>query len=74
MTSICPGATDTEGFRSAFDHKGRQQDANLMVPHEIAELALFLASEKSSAITGTAIHAFGATNPIFQSGAKRGKI
>ena len=74
VTCICPGATDTEGFRSAFDHKGRQQDANLMVPHEIAELALFLASEKSSAITGTAIHAFGATNPIFQSGAKKGKI
>ena len=74
VTCICPGATDTEGFRSAFDHKGRQQDANLMVPHEIAELALFLASGKASAITGTAIHAFGATNPIFQSGAQKGKI
>ena len=74
VTCICPGATDTEGFRSAFDHQGKQQDANLMVPEEIAELALFLASGKASAITGTAIHAFGATNPIFQSGAQKGKI
>jgi len=74
VTCICPGATDTEGFRSAFDHGGRQQDANLMAPQEIAELALFLASGKASAITGTAINAFGATNPIFQSGAQKGKI
>ena len=74
VTCICPGATDTEGFRSAFDHKGKQQDANLMAPEEIAELALFLASDKASAVTGTAINAFGATNPIFQSGAQKGKI
>ena len=74
VTCICPGATDTEGFRSAFDHKGKQQDANLMAPEEIAELALFLALDKASAITGTAINAFGATNPIFQSGAQKGKI
>ena len=74
VNCICPGATDTEGFRSAFDHKGKQQDANLMAPREIAELALFLASEKASAITGTSINAFGATNPIFQSGAQKGKI
>ena len=74
VNCICPGATDTEGFRSAFDHQGRRQDANLMAPREIAELALFLASPKASAITGTAINAFGATNPIFQSGAQKGKF
>ena len=45
-----------------------------MAPGEIAELALFLASGKASAITGTSINAFGATNPIFQSGARKGKI
>ena len=73
VNCICPGATDTEGFRHAFDHKGRAQDSNLMVPEEIAELALFLASPRSSAVTGTAINAFGATNPIFQSGAAKGK-
>ena len=74
VNCICPGATDTEGFRSAFDHQGRQQDANLMESREIAELALFLASGQASAITGTAIDAFGATNPIFQSDSLKGKI
>ncbi len=74
VNCICPGATDTEGFRSAFDHQGRQQDANLMESREIAELALFLASGQASAITGTAIDAFGATNPIFQSDSRKGKI
>jgi NAD(P)-dependent dehydrogenase (short-subunit alcohol dehydrogenase family) len=74
VNCICPGATDTEGFRHAFDHKGRQQDANLMESREIAELTLFLASSRASAITGTAINAFGATNPIFQSDSKKGKI
>lgn len=74
VNCICPGATDTEGFRSAFDHQGKQQDANLMAPREIAELALFLASSKASAITGTSINAFGASNPIFQSGAQKGKF
>ena len=74
VNCICPGATDTEGFRHAFDHKGRAQDANLMLPGEIAELILFLASARSSAVTGTSIEAFGATNPIFQSGSAKGKI
>jgi len=74
VNCICPGATDTEGFRHAFDHKGRAQDANLMAPREIAELALFLASLRSSSVTGTAIEAFGATNPIFQSGSAKGEI
>lgn len=74
VNCICPGATDTEGFRSAFGHKGRQQDGNLMESSEIAELAMFLASSKASAITGTAINAYGATNPIFQSDSHKGKI
>jgi NAD(P)-dependent dehydrogenase (short-subunit alcohol dehydrogenase family) len=37
-----------------------------MDPAEIAELAVFLASDASSAITGTAIDAFGGTNPLFR--------
>lgn len=74
VNCICPGATDTEGFRHAFKHKGRTHDSNLMMPEEIAELALFLASPRSSAVTGTAINAFGATNPIFQAGSAKGKI
>jgi len=74
VNCICPGATDTEGFRSAFNHQGRKQDANLMESREIAELVMFLASSSASAITGTAIDAFGATNPIFQSDSRKGKI
>ncbi len=33
---------------------------------EIAEVVLFLASQQSSAITGTTIDAFGANNPLFR--------
>jgi len=36
-----------------------------MLPDEIAEVAVFLASDESSAITGTAIDAFGGGNPLF---------
>ena len=36
-----------------------------MAPDEIAQLALFLASDASSAVTGTAVDAFGTTNPLF---------
>ena len=36
-----------------------------MDPDEIAQLALFLSSDASSAVTGTAIDAFGTANPLF---------
>ena len=36
-----------------------------MSAEEIADLAVFLASDASSAVTGTAVDAFGSTNPIF---------
>lgn len=62
---ICPGATDTEGYREAFGSQGRAENPNLMRPEEIAALAVFLASDLSSAITGTAIDAFGGLNPLF---------
>ena len=65
VNCICPGGVDTEGFREAFDSQGREQDAKLMRPEEIAELAVFMASDASSAITGSAIDAFGETNPLF---------
>ena len=66
VNCICPGTVDTEGFREAFP--GRAADANLMRPEEIAEIAVFLASDASSAITGTAIDAYGDSNPLFRSG------
>ena len=65
VNAICPGGTDTEGYREAFNNLGRKDNPKLMRPVEIANVALFLASQKASAITGTAIDAFGATNPIF---------
>lgn len=65
VNCICPGGVDTEGYREAFNHRGREQNPRLMDPAEIAELAVFLASAASSAVTGTAIDAFGGTNPLF---------
>jgi len=65
VNAICPGGTDTEGFREAFNTKGRSENPKLMAPSEIADVALFLASDASSAITGTAIDSFGGSNPLF---------
>jgi 3-oxoacyl-[acyl-carrier protein] reductase len=65
VNCICPGGVDTEGFREAFNTRGRADNPRLMLPEEIAELTLFLASKASSAITGAAIDAFGGTNPLF---------
>jgi NAD(P)-dependent dehydrogenase (short-subunit alcohol dehydrogenase family) len=65
VNAICPGGTDTEGFRAAFSTTGRDENPKLMDPAEIAEVALFLASDASSAVTGTAIDSFGASNPLF---------
>jgi len=63
---ICPGAVDTEGYRKAFGSKGKSEDPRLILPDEIAALSVFLASDESSSITGTAIDAFGGWNPLFE--------
>ena len=65
VNCICPGGVDTEGYREAFSSQGRAENPKLMRPEEIAALALFLASDASTAITGAAIDAFGGTNPLF---------
>jgi NAD(P)-dependent dehydrogenase (short-subunit alcohol dehydrogenase family) len=65
VNAICPGGTDTEGYRGAFNTTGRSENPKLMDPAEIADVALFLASDASSAITGTAIDSFGGSNPLF---------
>ncbi len=65
VNAICPGGTDTEGYREAFNNRGREDNPDLMLPEEIANVAVFLASDSSSAITGTAIDAFGGNNPLF---------
>jgi 3-oxoacyl-[acyl-carrier protein] reductase len=65
VNCICPGRVNTEGNRAAFG--ASTNEASVARPDEIAEVAMFLASDASSAITGTAIDAFGATNPLFAS-------
>lgn len=64
MNCICPGSVDTDGYRQLMASRGRAPVAQAMRPEEIAEVALFLASDASSAITGTAIDAFGPANPL----------
>jgi len=66
VTCICPGGVDTEGMREAYDSRGRADNPDLMDPAEIAEVAVFLASDAASAVTGTAVDAYGATNPLFR--------
>lgn len=66
VNCICPGAVDTEGYRQLAGSRGQAADAKAMRAEEIAKVALFLASDAASAITGTAIDAFGAANPLFQ--------
>ena len=63
VNCICPGAVDTEMIRVLT--QGNRQ-SGLMRPEEIAAVALFLASDESSSITGTAIDAAGPSNKLFQ--------
>lgn len=65
VNCICPAGVDTEGYREAFSTRGKADDPSLMAPEEIANLAVFLASDDSSSVTGTAIDAFGGSNPLF---------
>lgn len=63
VNAVCPGPTET---RMAQQIAPGSSHRALMHPEEIAEVVLFLASPQSSAITGTAIEAFGPRNPIFE--------
>lgn len=62
VNAICPAQVDTEMLRLV---RGGKLPTNLTKVEEIADLAVFLASNESSSVTGTAIDAFGASNPLF---------
>ena len=66
VNCICVGTVDTPGFRETFGTQRVEGAEQVMQPEEIAALALFLASDTSSAITGTAINAYGWANPVFR--------
>ena len=74
VNCICPGGTDTQGFRSAFNARSTEKNKYLMKPEENSDLILFLTSEKASSITGASIDAYGQTNPIFFSDPSMGKV
>ncbi|MFC1928705.1 SDR family NAD(P)-dependent oxidoreductase [Chloroflexota bacterium] len=62
VNAICPGAVETDMFRYL---SGNKVPKWVMPPEDIAAVALFLASDESRVITGTAIDAFGPSNPLF---------
>jgi 3-oxoacyl-[acyl-carrier protein] reductase len=62
VNAVCPGPTDTDMMR---DITGGNVPPNMMSPEDIAEVVMFLASDESRAITGTAVDTFGTANPIF---------
>ena len=62
VTCVCPGGVETEMVRQISPGGSARP---LMKPEEIARVVLFLASDASSAVTGTAVDAFGPTNPLF---------
>lgn len=64
VNAICPGAVNTRMIEEIT--VGQKVDVSrIMHPDEIAKLALFLVSDDSSALSGTAIDAFGHTTSIF---------
>jgi NAD(P)-dependent dehydrogenase (short-subunit alcohol dehydrogenase family) len=62
VNAVCPSGTDTRMLQETGRAKGR---TNLIRPEEIANVIVFLVSPESSAITGTAIEAYGLSNPLF---------
>ena len=62
VNAICPGAVETDMLSEITEGKLPE---HMMPPADIAAVAVFLASDESRAVTGTAIDAFGYSNPLF---------
>ena len=62
VNTICPGSVETDML---FEITGGEMPKHAMPPEDIAKVAVFLASDESIAITGTAIDAFGYGHPAF---------
>ena len=62
VNAVCPSGTDTRLLEEIGLKAGR---TNLIRPEEIAALVLFLVTAEASAVTGTAIEAYGQSNPLF---------
>jgi NAD(P)-dependent dehydrogenase (short-subunit alcohol dehydrogenase family) len=63
VNTICPCVVETDMLRET---KKTVAIPNIpMPPEEMAEVAVFLASDEGRAITGTTINAFGQGNPLF---------
>jgi NAD(P)-dependent dehydrogenase (short-subunit alcohol dehydrogenase family) len=65
VNCICPGGVDTAMYRSLFGSPQATENEP-MAAQAIADVAIFLASDKSAALTGTSIDAFGMSSPIFR--------
>ncbi|MHA2370123.1 MAG: SDR family NAD(P)-dependent oxidoreductase [Candidatus Hodarchaeales archaeon] len=65
VNAVCPGLIDTEMVRETIDDQALQQYeqsfpiARLGTPDEIADLVLFLASDRSAYITGASLNISG---------------
>jgi fengycin family lipopeptide synthetase B len=62
VNAVCPSGTDTRLLEEIGLRAGR---TNLIRPEEIAKVVQFLVTADASAITGTAIEAYGQSNPLF---------
>jgi NAD(P)-dependent dehydrogenase (short-subunit alcohol dehydrogenase family) len=62
VNAVCPGAVKTDMMREITLGS---VPAYAMEPEDIASVVVFLASDESRAISGTAIDVFGAGNPIY---------
>ena len=63
VNAICPAAVATDMMRGITNDN---VPSYAMPPEDIASVVVFLASDESKAITGTAIDAFGTANPLFR--------